>query len=106
LPHIPGALLRASTARGAPPDIFALDFGQAKSGFADDLAHAELPDLVPGAHCIAQAALKAPLEVISAACLDYLNDFLVWGYSFHDLYRSFTRNVAVTLENLRYTSGI
>jgi hypothetical protein len=84
--HVPGALLGASSTGRAPPDVFALDIGQPEGRFPDELSHAERPDPVPRADRVAQSALEASLEGLSAARLDDLDDLFVRGYSFHDLY--------------------
>ncbi len=84
LPDVARTDLRAFSARGAAPDIFAFDVGQAEGRLAHDLAHAELSDPVPRTHGVAQPALVAGLERVAAARLDGVDDLFERGYCLHD----------------------
>ena len=83
LPDVPRTDLRAFSTGRAAPDVFAFDVGQAEGSLADELAHAELSDPVPRADRIAQSALVAGFESVTAARLDGVDDLFEGRYCLH-----------------------
>jgi hypothetical protein len=81
-------LLRASSASRTKPHLFTFNVRHTKGGLSHQLAHAEVPNPVPRTNHVAQPALKTPLEGVSTARLDDIDNLFVVGYSFHGLSRS------------------
>jgi hypothetical protein len=76
-------LLGASSAGRATPHVFIFYLSQTEGRLSDYLAYTEGSNPVPRANRIAQSALIAQFEGVSAVILYDIYDLLGGGYNFH-----------------------
>ena len=95
--HSARALLRTFSAGRAEPHLFIFYLRETEGGLPDDFADAEASDPVPRANRVAQSALIAVFEGISALLLDAICYFFVVGYILHGISQA---------SNLFLTSGL
>jgi hypothetical protein len=77
------AALGTGSAGGAAPHLFLFYLGQAEGALSDQLAHAEVPNPVPGTDNITHPALVAELERIAAVLFNDIYYFFKGGYGLH-----------------------